>query len=53
MLQSDPFHQEGIMFEDQMFFLKVTRKARRGRWFFFVQVKNKCFRFGPETIFFI
>jgi len=29
---------EGIMFEDQMFFLKVTRKARRGRWFFFVQM---------------
>ena len=26
------------MFEEQMFFLKVTRKARRGRWFFLVQM---------------
>merc|ERR1711970_654320 len=28
---------EGMKFEDRIFFLKVTRKARAGRWFFFVQ----------------
>jgi len=29
---------EGMKFEDRIFFLKVTRKARAGRWFFFVQM---------------
>jgi len=29
---------EGISFDEKIFFLKVTRKARAGRWFFFVQM---------------
>jgi len=29
---------EGMKFEERVFFLKVTRKARAGRWFFFVQM---------------
>jgi len=29
---------EGLKFEENIFFLKVTRKARKGRWFFFVQM---------------
>jgi len=29
---------EGMKFEERIFFLKVTRKARAGRWFFFVQM---------------
>jgi len=46
---------EGIMFEEETFFLKVTRKARRGRWFFFVQMIGSAAevaRFGVTMIVF-
>jgi len=29
---------EGVRYDDRIFFLKVTRKARVGRWFFFVHM---------------
>jgi len=29
---------EGVKFDEKVFFLKVTRKARTGRWFFYVQI---------------
>ena len=29
---------EGVKFDNKVFFLKVTRKARTGRWFFYVQI---------------
>jgi len=44
---------EGIRFQEETFFLKVTRKARRGRWFFFVQMIGSAVevaRFGVTII---
>ena len=29
---------EGVKYDNKVFFLKVTRKARTGRWFFYVQI---------------
>ena len=46
---------EGVRFDNNVFFLKVTRKARSGRWFFYVQLvgcEDECLAYTAEiTVF--
>ena len=46
---------EGVKFDNNVFFLKVTRKARSGRWFFYVQLvgcEEDCLGYTAEiTVF--
>ena len=46
---------EGVRFDNNVFFLKVTRKARSGRWFFYVQLvgcEEECLSYTAEiTVF--